>query len=254
MITIENDIVTVQEADGTQTRHDIGSPEAFGVLSGLLLRSGWGAKYVYSFTWMGRPVIQLPDDMIRLQEVIYQVKPDVILEIGVAHGGSLIFSASLCKAMGRGRVIGVDIEIRPHNRKAIEAHELAGYITLIEGDSIAEETVARVRGLIQPGETVLVFLDGCHTKAHVLAELQCYGTVTTPGSYIVAMDGIMKDLAGTPRSQPDWTWNNPYEAAREFVAANPDFVIEQPPIPFNEGTVTQPHMTYWPGGFVKRLR
>ena len=105
------------------------------------MRVGWNQKYQYTFSWMGRPVIQLPEDMMRMQEVIYRLQPDLIVETGVAHGGSLIFYASLCKAIGKGRVVGIDIEIRPHNRMAIESHPLAGLITLIEGSSIAPEVV-----------------------------------------------------------------------------------------------------------------
>ena len=170
---------------------------------------------------MGRPIIQLPEDVLRIQEVIYRVQPDVIIETGVAHGGSLIFYASLFKAMGRGRVIGIDIEIRPHNRRAIEAHEMKPLITLIEGSSIEPSIVEQVRALITPGETVLVLLDSNHTKAHVLAELEAYGPFVTPGSYIVATDGIMKEVAGAPRTGPDWDWNNPLDAAREFAAKHP---------------------------------
>src|ERR1043165_10147614 len=127
-------------------KHLIGSPEAFAAISRAWLRSGWDTKYVYGFTWLGRPVIQLPEDLIRVQEVIYRVKPDAIIETGVAHGGSLVFYASLLAAMGRGRVIGIDVDIRPHNRAAIEAHPLAARITLIEGDSILPATVDRVAG------------------------------------------------------------------------------------------------------------
>ena len=171
MIQIDLELGTVSEAVGGRvTTHAIGSPEAFRLISAVYLRSGWDAKYVYSFTWMGRPIIQLPDDLVRLQEVIYAVKPDVIVEIGIAHGGSLVFYASLMKAMGRGRVVGVDITIRPHNRAAIEAHEMFSLITLIEGNSVADDTVRRVQEQIKPGERVLIFLDGCHTKAHVTAE------------------------------------------------------------------------------------
>src|SRR4030095_12011976 len=116
------------------------------------LRSGWDTKYVYGFTWLGRPIIQLPEDLIRVQEVIYRVKPDVVIETGVAHGGSLVFYASLLTAMGRGRVIGVDIEIRPHNRAALEAHPLMSRITLIEANSITPETANRVADEIgRPG-------------------------------------------------------------------------------------------------------
>ena len=151
---------------------------------------------------MGRPVIQLPEDMLRIQEVIHVVRPDVIVETGVAHGGSLVFYASLLKAMDKGRVIGIDVEIRPHNRRAIEAHPLAERIALVEGSSIDPAVVDRVAGMIAPNEAVLVLLDSCHTKAHVAAELEAYGRLVTPGSYIVATDGIMHDLAGAAAPPP----------------------------------------------------
>ena len=221
-------------------------------MSEAWLRVGWDNKHVYSFTWMGRPIIQLPEDMVRLQETIYQVKPDVIIETGIAHGGSLVFYASLLKAMGRGRVIGVDIEIRPHNRAALEAHELFSLITLVEGSSISQETIERVKALIEPNERVMVFLDSCHTKDHVLAELRAYSPLVTKGSYIVAMDGIMGNLVGAPRTQPDWSWNNPKTAAKEFVENNSEFVLEEPEFVFNEGSVKE-RVTYWPGGFIRRL-
>src|SRR6266540_3398666 len=127
--------VEVEDADGLR-RFPLDSPEAFNLVSRAWLRAGWDTKYVYSFTWMGRPIIQLPEDLIRIQEVIYNIKPDVIVETGIAHGGSLIFYASLCKAMEKGRVIGIDIDIRPHNRRAIETHPMFPFITLIEGSSI----------------------------------------------------------------------------------------------------------------------
>jgi cephalosporin hydroxylase len=253
MIIIDGNKVIVSHSGDDREEFEIGSPEAFRVLSRLWLRSGWDNKYVYSFTWLGRPIIQLPEDIIRLQEIIYAVRPDVIVETGVAHGGALVFYAGLCKTMDHGRVIGVDVEIRQHNRQAIESHPLASFITLVEGDSIAQQTVAKVTTQIGPDETVLVLLDSCHEKQHVLEELRAYSTLVTPGSYIVAMDGIMEDLAGAPRSSPDWTWNNPRQAALEFVAENPDFKIEEPPFAFNEGTVTE-RVTYWPSAFIKRLK
>src|SRR5437764_7355475 len=137
---------------------DLYSKEAFELLSRQWLKIGWNQKYPYTFSWMGRPIIQLPEDMIRTQEVIYRVKPDGIVEKGVAHGGSLIFYASLCKAMERGRVIGIDIEIRAHNRAAIEAHEMSPLITLVEGSSTEPSIVEHVRSMIRPGEKVLVIL------------------------------------------------------------------------------------------------
>jgi cephalosporin hydroxylase len=150
-VDLENGTVSV-EADGVTTTHRLDTAEAFNVISDVWLRAGWDNKYVYSFTWLGRPIIQLPEDMFRLQELIHSLRPDVIVETGVAHGGSLVFYASLCKATERGRVIGVDIEIRPHNRAAIESHLLAPLITLIEGSSIEPAVVESVRSLIAPGE------------------------------------------------------------------------------------------------------
>jgi cephalosporin hydroxylase len=253
MITIDNDKVIVTDARGGRRELGIGSPEAFGILSRLWLRSGWDTKYVYSFTWMGRPVIQLPEDMVRIQEVIYTVKPDVIVETGVAHGGSLIYYASLCKAMDRGRVVGIDIEIRPHNKAAIAAHPLSDRITLLEGSSTDPRVVSRARELIRPGEAVLVLLDSCHTRDHVRAELEAYAPLVSVGSYIVAMDGIMGEVVGAPRTQPDWSWNNPRQAALAFVQGHPDFAIQEPAFLFNEGTVTE-RVTYWPSAYIKRLR
>jgi cephalosporin hydroxylase len=253
MIKIDLEAGVLSVADGEQTStYELGTPEAFAIISKLWLRAGWDSKYVYSFTWLGRPIIQLPDDMIRIQEVVYSVKPDVIIETGVAHGGSLIFYASLCKAMEHGRVIGIDIEIRPHNRKAIEAHPLFPFITLIEGSSIDPGVVNQVSGQIKANDKTLVLLDSCHTKAHVLAELEAYAPLITTGSYLVAMDGIMADVAGAPRTEADWSWNNPKTAAAEFVALHPEFAIEEPAFLFNEGTITE-RVTYWPSAFIKRL-
>ncbi len=204
------------------------SKEGFELMTKIWLRATWDAKYVYNFSWLGRPIIQLPDDLIRLQEVIWALKPDVVVETGVAHGGSLIFHASLLKIIGHGRVIGVDIEIRPHNRTAIEEHTLAPSITLVEGSSTSPETISAVKSLIAPGERVLVILDARHTKEHVLAELNAYSSLVAIGSYIVACDGIMELVCGAPRSHGDWSWNNPRQAALEFVKRRSDFKIEEP--------------------------
>ena len=253
-ITIDsgNSVVILREGDG-ERRLPMDSPEAFSAISKAWLRCGWDTKYVYGFSWMGRPIIQLPEDMIRIQELIYTLKPDVVVETGVAHGGSLIFYASLFRAIGKGRTIGVDIEIRPHNREAIETHELYDYISLIEGSSTDPETFRKVREKIDPEETVLVILDSNHLKHHVLAELELYAPLVTKGSYIVACDGIMGLVAGGPRTEPDWSWNNPEQAAKEFVAARPDFAIEEPAFPFNEGKV-QERVTYWPSAYIRRIR
>ena len=251
-ITIDptNNVVIVKNG-GAERTLAMDTAEAFSAISRAWLRCGWDTKYVYSFSWLGRPMIQLPEDMIRLQEVIYAVKPDVIIETGVAHGGSLIFHASLCRAIGNGRVIGIDIEIRPHNRAAIEEHAMFDYITLFEGSSTDPDVVAGVAGQVKPGESVLVILDSNHTKEHVLGELEAYGKLVSPGSYIVACDGIMGEVTGAPRSDADWDWNNPREAARDFAAAHPEFAIEEPEFPFNEGVVRD-RVTYWPSAYLKR--
>ena len=190
--------------------------------------------------------------MVRIQnEVIYRVKPDVIIETGIAHSGSLIFYASLCKVMEKGRVIGIDIEIRPHNRKAIELHEMFPLITLIEGSSTTPEILKQVKKLVKPGESVLIILDSCHTKQHVLNELEGYHDIVTSGSYLVATDGIMKDLYDVPRGKPEWKSDNPVEAVNEFLKKHPEFVLEQPPWPFNESELTE-NVTHWPSAFLRR--
>ncbi len=251
IIDTEKKTLEYQGSDGP-TVLPLYSDRAFDLISDQWIQVGWNQKYSYTFSWFGRPIIQLPEDMIRTQEVIHRVQPDVIVETGVAHGGSLVYYASLCKAIGRGRVIGIDIEIRPANRKAIEDHPLGSYITLIEGSSTDPQIVARVRELIQEGDSVLILLDSNHTRSHVQEELAAYHSLVTPGSYIVATDGIMKDLHDVPRGQSDWVWNNPARAASEFALEHPEFVLEQPAWPFNESGLSR-NLTHWPQAWLRRL-
>jgi cephalosporin hydroxylase len=173
------------------------------------------------------------------------------VETGIAHGGSLIFYASLFEAMGHGRVIGIDIDIRRHNRTAIESHPLAKRITLVEGSSSAPATLAAVRHHIAPEDSVLVVLDSNHSRAHVETELDLYAPLVSRGSYIVACDGIMAQVAGAPRTAPDWTWNNPLAAIEAFLAHNPDFRLQEPGFAFNEGVVRN-RVTYWPKSYLRR--
>ena len=232
---------------------DLYSRDAFAALSRAWVKVGWALKYTYGFSWMGRPVIQLPEDMIRIQEAIYSVRPTVVVETGVAHGGSLIFYASLFRAMGAtARVIGVDIEIRPHNRKAIEAHELASMINLVEGGSTDPGVVGQVRSLLRPDDRVLVILDSNHSRAHVASELEAYAPLVSVGSYIVATDGVMEEVFDAPRGQSDWETDNPKVAAAEFAKAHPEFVLEAPRPPFNEGDVDF-SVTHWPGAWLRRV-
>ena len=235
-----------------QRELDLHTPEAFTILSKTWLRVGWDLKYVYSFTWLGRPVIQLPEDLIRIQELVYRVRPDVLIETGVAHGGSLVFYASLFRAIGRGRVVGVEIDLRPENRKAIEAHELADLIQIVDGDSAAAKSRDAICREIRPGETVLIVLDSKHTKDHVRAELESLGPLVTSGSYIVVADGSMEFLYDLPRGNVSWKDDNPKKAALEFLQDHPEFLLEEPGFPFNEGRIAE-RVTHWPSAFLRRL-
>lgn len=254
MLTIDDlgGRVILHQPDGSRQEHALDTPEAFEAVSAAWLRCGWDVKYVYGFAWMGRPIIQLPEDLIRIQEVIWRVRPDVIIETGVAHGGSLVFYASLFAAMGGGRVIGVELNIQPHNRDALETHPLSHAITLIEGSSADPATAAAVRAALAPHHRTLVVLDSNHSSAHVEAELELYAPLVAPGSYIVACDGIMASLTGAPRTGPDWGWNNPISAVDAFLSRHPEFVLEEPAFPFNEGKVRQ-RVTYWPKAFLRRV-
>lgn len=245
--------VIVSRTDGRESSVPLYSKEGFELLSRLWLKVGWNQKYTYTFSWMGRPIIQLPDDMIRIQEVIYATRPDVIVETGVAHGGSLIYYASLCRAMGQGRVIGIDVEIRPHNRRAIEQHPLASMITLVEGGSTDPAIVDRVRREVGAAGAVLVLLDSNHSRAHVRAELEVYAPLVTPGSYIVATDGVMQEVADAPRGKPEWISDNPVSAVHDFLTSHPEFVPEQPPWPFNESELDR-NVTHWPQAYLRRSR
>jgi cephalosporin hydroxylase len=247
--TTENTLIA---PDGR--RLDLYSKEAFELISDLWVKTGWNQKYSYTFTWLGRPIIQHPEDLVRLQEVIFTLRPSVIIETGVAHGGLLIFYASLFNAMGgEGRVVGIDIEIRPQTRKAIESHELATYISLVEGDSVRPEVVARVRELIRSGDRVMVILNSNHAKAHVLEELEMYAPLVSLGSYLVAAGSIMRLVYDTPRGKPEWYSDNPTQAVREFASRYPEFVLEEPKWRFNDSKLDRP-ITAWPGAWLRRVK
>ena len=248
--TIDTKTNTI-EVDGPENPMELFSKKGFELLSDLWVKVGWNEKYSYTFSWMGRPIIQLPEDVMRIQEVIYDVKPDVIIETGVAHGGTMIFYASLCKAMGKGRVVGIDIEIREHNRSAIENHDLAPYITLFEGSSVASEILDQVKQNIADDKTVLVILDSDHSKGHVAAELEAYCGMVSSGSYIVATDGLMKDVHDAPRGTADWITDNPTDAAIEFAEKHNDFLLEQPAWPFNESELDR-NITHWPSAWLRK--
>ena len=191
-------------------------------------------KYSYNFSWMGRPIIQYPQDVFAMQELIWSVQPDLIIETGIAHGGSLIFSASMlelnaaCGGPADAEVIAVDIDIRSHNRQAIEAHPMFKRISMIEGSSIAPGVVEQVRQVAASKQRVLVCLDSNHTHAHVLAELQAYAPLTSVGSYCVVFDTLIEDMPeGTYPDRPWGPGDNPKTALFEYLKTHPEFEIDR---------------------------
>jgi cephalosporin hydroxylase len=187
------------------------------------------AQYSYNFSWMGRPIIQYPQDMIAMQEIIWDVKPDLIIETGIAHGGSLIYYASLLELIGNGEVLGIDIDIREHNRKEIGKHPMIKRIKMIQGSSIAPEIVSQVEKYAAGKKRILVCLDSNHTHDHVLSELNLYSPFVTTGSYIVVFDTIVEDLPEGYFSQkrPWGISNNPKTAVDTFLHSNKSFEIDQ---------------------------
>jgi cephalosporin hydroxylase len=186
-------------------------------------------KYSYNFDWMGRPIIQFPQDMIAMQEIIWRVKPDLIIETGIAHGGSLIFYASMLELIGeQGQILGLDIDIREHNRIEIEKHKMFKRITMIEGSSIDEEIAQQVYELAKNKQRVLVVLDSNHTHEHVLKELQLYSSLVTKGSYLVVFDTVVEDMPADFFLDRPWgKGNNPKTAVWEFLKQNDRFEIDK---------------------------
>ena len=186
-------------------------------------------KYSYNFSWMGRPIIQYPQDIMAMQEIIWNVKPDLIIETGIAHGGSLIFYASMLELIGgNGAVIGIDIDIREQNRQEIEKHPMFGRITMIEGSSIDARVIEEVRKYAQGKKRVLIVLDSLHTHDHVLQELELYSPLVTKGSYCVVFDTIVEDMPEIYSSDRPWgKGNNPKIAVWEFLKKSDRFVIDR---------------------------
>jgi cephalosporin hydroxylase len=198
-------------------------------LSNIWMREVARYRYSYHFSWLGLPVIQVPQDLIALQEIVWSVKPELIVETGIARGGSLVFFASLLELLGGpGRVVGVDIEIRPHNRRAIEGHPLFKRITLIEGSSVAAKTARQVCALARSSRSVLVVLDSNHTRAHVARELELYSPLVTRGSYLVVLDTVIEDVPADFFPERPWKkGNSPKTAVHEFLRTHDRFVIDK---------------------------
>lgn len=213
------------------------------------LQESCAIKYSYNFSWMGRPIIQYPEDIVAMQEIIWKVKPDLIIETGIAHGGSIIFSASMLELLGgeNREVIGLDIDIRAHNRKEIESHPMFKRITMFEGDSTSPEIAKRVYDIAKKHEKILVCLDSNHTHDHVLKELKLYAPLVTAGSYCVVFDTVIEDLPDD--MFPDRPWghgNNPKTAVHEYLKDHPEFIIDK--------SIEQKLLvTVAPSGYLKRI-
>lgn len=197
--------------------------------SNIWVRETARYKYVYNFSWLGRPIIQLPQDIVAMQEIIWKVKPQLIIEAGIAHGGSLILYASILELIGAGgMVLGVDIEIRPHNRAAIESHPLSKRIQMIEGSSVSEDVVAQVQQIARGKSPVMVVLDSNHTHDHVLQELRLYSPLVTVGSYLVVFDTLIEDMPDDLFADRPWgKGNNPRTAVWEFLKTTDRFVVDR---------------------------
>ncbi|MCI1266880.1 MAG: cephalosporin hydroxylase family protein [Saprospiraceae bacterium] len=203
-------------------------------------------QYTYNFTWMGIPIIQFPQDMIAMQEIIWDLKPDLIIETGIAHGGSIIFYASILELIGKGEMLGIDIDIRAHNLVRINEHPMSKRIKMIQGSSIDVDIVNEVAKIAKDKSVVLVCLDSNHTHEHVLAELNLYQQFVTKGSYIVVFDTIIEDM---PKGMYDRSWdqgNNAKTATWEFLKNNQSFVID-------DGIDSKLLVSNVPQGFLKRI-
>jgi len=226
----------------------LGEDDALSKSGADFLRETAKYNYTYNFTWMGVPLIQVPQDMIAMQEIIWETKPDLIIETGIAHGGSLIYYASILQLIGSGHVLGVDIEIRPHNKIVIENHPMSKRISMIEGSSVDQNTIQKVRDFSSAYKNIMVVLDSNHTHEHVLLELNAYSKLVTKNNYLVVFDTLIEDMP--ENFYPDRPWgkgNNPKTAVREFIRNNNDFVID-------ESIPRKILITVAPDGYLKRIR
>jgi cephalosporin hydroxylase len=225
---------------------DLYSRRGLELVAGLWLKLSAENRLMYQHSWLGIPIIQLPGDIVAMQELIWRLRPDFIVECGFAHGGSAVLYASILELTGKGTVIGVDVEVRTYNRVAIESHPLAHRIRIVEASSAEAETAARLARMVAGAGTVLVVLDSNHSRAHVERELELYHRLVTPGSYLVVMDGAQAHVWDTPRGKPEWREDNPLPAIAAFTAAHPEFV--------NDAHWTRAHVTSSPLGFLRRRR
>ena len=251
---VESVSLTLRTPDGHETCLPLYSPEAFRLLSELWLKAGWNARYPYTFSWAGLPVFQTGDDLARLQELIWQTKPDVILETGVGEGGGQAFYATLCAAAGHGRVIGIEQDLQRADRARLSDHPLiAAYCTLLEGDSSDPALFQQVRARVGATESVLVILDSRHTRAHVRAELELWSPLVQRGGWMVVCDTSFAVLHETPEGRARWATDHPLLAVADFLAAHPAFCAEAPAWPFNQSQLgAEDVASHLQGGWVQR--
>jgi cephalosporin hydroxylase len=228
---------------------EMAGDEAFRSLSRDWMAAACANRYSYNFTWLGRPIIQFPQDIVAMQEIIWKVRPQAIVETGIARGGSILFSASLLEMLGgRGKVVGVDIDIRSHNRQAIETHPHAGRVEMIEGSSVDPAIVARVFETVGDAQPVVVALDSNHTHQHVLDELNAYAPLVRKGSYLVVFDTVVEHVPAECCTDRPWgPGDNPATAVREFLARNDRFVVD-------EEYDRKLQITAAPGGYLRCVR
>lgn len=225
-ITSAKSTLTLKNEGQDDSCVDLYSEEGFDMLSNLWIKVAAEKKLMYENSWLGRPIIQFPSDVVVIQELIWKIQPDIIIETGVAHGGSLVLSASILELIGKGRVIGIDVDIREHNRKALDQHPLRKRIDLIEGSSISDEVLSKVRSMIPSGSTVMVILDSNHSEKHVLEELELYSPLVSKESYIVAHDAAQAWVWDMPRGKKEWKDDHPLSAIQTFTSNHQNYVID----------------------------
>ena len=225
-ITSTKSVLTLKSEGIEDKTVDLYSEEGFDMLSNLWIKVAAEKKLMYENSWLGRPIIQFPSDIVVIQELIWKIKPDVIIETGVAHGGSLVLSASILELIGKGEVIGIDIDIREHNRIALDQHPLRKRIKLIEGSSISQDVIDQVKSMISEDATVMVMLDSNHSENHVLRELELYSPLVSKESYIIAHDASQAWVWDIPRGKKEWKEDHPLKAIETFTENNHDYVID----------------------------
>ena len=231
---------------GATTEVDLYSRRGLETVAGLWLKLSAEYKLMYGLTWLGVPIIQLPGDIVMMQELIWKLRPDFIVECGFAHGGSAIFYASILELIGKGEVIGIDVEVRSYNRAAVRSHPLSKRVHILEGSSVDRPVADRVESIVRGSRCVLVVLDSNHGSGHVFREMEMYQGLVTESSYLVVMDGAQAHVWDTPGGKEEWRTSNPIQAIDRFLAAHPEF--EEDP------HYTRVEVTSSPRGFLRRLR